>query len=84
MSTISPPSKTNPHAAPRLHVSRFDHFAGMLIALLILFGTAVPAMFFIVMASQTKKVQEALPVTFIETGEGSGRGDHEAGTARGE
>lgn len=63
-----------------LGVSTYDRVASLLVALLILLGALVLAMFIVVLTMRVIGTQKSVPVTFLE--EGNGRGDNAAGTAR--
>jgi hypothetical protein len=64
----------------RLRVSPYERVASLIVALLILLGAAVFAMFIIVITMRVIGGQKAVPVSFVD--EPFGRGDHEAGSAR--
>jgi hypothetical protein len=85
VSTRVPPPST-PHqaeAAPtQLRVTTYDRVASLLVSLLILLGAAVVAMLIVVLTMRAVRTQQVAPIVAIE--EGSGRGDHEAGSARDE
>ncbi|HTN75133.1 MAG TPA: hypothetical protein VL096_07800 [Pirellulaceae bacterium] len=77
-----PAPSSKPTTAVRLGPTTYDNVASLIIALLILLGGAVFAMLIIVLTMRAINTPKSVPVSFVE--EASGRGDHEAGSARDE
>ncbi|MFI4874995.1 MAG: hypothetical protein ACIALR_06650 [Blastopirellula sp. JB062] len=74
-SPVSRPTRSS----PPLKVSSYDRVASMLVALLVLVGTAVLILFLIFLTTRTYPTQTAVPIVLEEI---SGRGANAAGVAR--
>ncbi len=80
MSASSVPSRHRPTpSAGGLGVSRYDQVAGLLVAVLLVFGLVTFMMFLIWLSSQLFWVRAAAPVTMLEDVGGGGSGQLQAG-----
>ncbi len=86
MATATPPPSAPPGKTPGLgkanplQISVYERVATTLVSLLIMAGTVVLVLFLVVLFSRLMRVQETVPVEYIETA--AGRGDHAAGFER--
>jgi hypothetical protein len=90
MATVAPPPAPSASPAPKkpktrvegeqLRVSAYERVASIVVSLLIFLGTLVTILFLVVLTQRLMRVEETVPVEYVE--EAYGRGDHAMGFER--